>query len=99
MFKDPLREGSAGLDVVYELILKSGKDLNSSIEHKNGAYIINAGEMAVLTEKCDKKTIDAVIKLKPAKVIALDRIFKDNDQLKTNTALQMKDAGIEFKAV
>jgi adenine-specific DNA-methyltransferase len=55
--------------------------------------------MAVLTEKCDKKTIDAVIKLKPAKVIALDRIFKDNDQLKTNTALQMKDAGIEFKAV
>jgi adenine-specific DNA-methyltransferase len=31
--------------------------------------------------------------------ITLDRPFKDNDQLKTNTLLQMKDAGIEFKVV
>ena len=31
--------------------------------------------------------------------ITLDKLFKNNDQLKTNTALQMKDAGIEFKVV
>ena len=36
---------------------------------------------------------------KPKKVITLDRIFKNNDRLKTNIALQMKDAGIEFKVV
>ena len=36
---------------------------------------------------------------KPKMVITLDRIFKNNDQLKTNTALQMKDADIEFKVV
>ena len=31
--------------------------------------------------------------------ITLDRLFKNNDQLKTNTLLQMKDTGIEFKVV
>ena len=31
--------------------------------------------------------------------LEFDRLFKNNDQLKTNTALQMKDAGIEFKAI
>ena len=31
--------------------------------------------------------------------ITLDKLFKNNDQLKTNTLLQMKDAGIEFKVV
>jgi len=36
---------------------------------------------------------------KPNKVIALDKLFKGNDQLKTNTVLQMKDAGIEFKTI
>ncbi|MBU0700742.1 hypothetical protein KKE26_05560 [bacterium] len=39
------------------------------------------------------------IALKPHKVIILDRLFKNNDQLKTNAALQMKDAGIEFKTM
>jgi adenine-specific DNA-methyltransferase len=33
------------------------------------------------------------------KVIALDRLFAGNDELKTNTALQMKDAEVEFRVV
>jgi adenine-specific DNA-methyltransferase len=37
--------------------------------------------------------------LKPQKVIALDRLFAGNDELKTNVALQMKDAGVEFRVV
>ena len=49
--------------------------------------------------KVDEDIIKKVIAEKPNKVITLDRLFKNNDQLKTNTALQMKDAGIEFKAV
>jgi adenine-specific DNA-methyltransferase len=40
-----------------------------------------------------------VVQLCPKKVIALDRLFRGNDQLKTNTALQMKDAGVEFKTI
>lgn len=50
-------------------------------------------------EKATQEIIDAVIAEKPNKVIALDKLFKGNDQLKTNTVLQMKDAGIEFKTI
>ena len=46
-----------------------------------------------------QEIIDNVIAEKPIKVIALDKLFKGNDQLKTNTVLQMKDAGIEFKTI
>ena len=38
-------------------------------------------------------------KQKLQKVIALDKLFKGNDPLKTNTVLQMKDLGIEFKTI
>ena len=50
-------------------------------------------------EQANNKNIKSVIKQNPKKVITLDRLFNNNDQLKTNTALQMKDAGIEFKVV
>ena len=99
LFTDPTREGSTPLDMVYELILKSGKDINSSIVHKNNVYYINDTELAILIEKVDGKTIDALVEKHPDKVIILDKLFKGNDSLKTNTALQMKDAGIEFKTI
>ena len=52
-----------------------------------------------MLEKATQKIVDAIIKENPQKVVALDRLFKDNDQLKTNTSLQMKDAEIEFKTI
>ena len=52
-----------------------------------------------MLEKATQEIVDTVIALQPAKVIALDKLFKGNDQLKTNTVLQMKDAGIEFKTI
>ncbi len=60
---------------------------------------MNDNEIALILEKVDMKIIKTVIDLKPQKVITIDRLFNNNDQLKTNTALQMKDAGIEFKVV
>ena len=43
--------------------------------------------------------VDEVLKLQRKKVIALDILFAGNDQLKTNTVLQFKDANIEFRTV
>lgn len=99
LFVDPVSKDASTANMVYELLLKSGKDLNSSIEKKGNVYLVNGNELALLLEKADQATIDQVLKSAPEKVIALDRLFKDNDQLKTNTALQMKDAGIEFKTI
>lgn len=99
IFVDPVAKNAKTENMVYELLLKSGKDLNSKVEKKDGYYLINDSELVFILEQAIQAIIDEVLKLKPQKVIALDRIFKDNDQLKTNTALQMKDAGIEFKTI
>ncbi|MBN2236887.1 MAG: site-specific DNA-methyltransferase [Bacteroidales bacterium] len=99
LFVDPVSESATIENMVYELLLKSGKDLNSPIEKKNSFYKINGTELILLLEKATQEIIDAVIAEKPVKVIALDKLFKGNDQLKTNTVLQMKDSGIEFKTI
>lgn len=99
LFVDPVSENATIENMVYELLLKSGKDLNSNIETKSGYFCINTNEMILMLEKATQEIVTAVLHEKPQKVIALDRLFKGNDQLKTNTALQMKDAGIEFKTI
>jgi len=96
---EPLEENAKTEDVLYELLLKSGVSLTANIKKKDGIYFVNNNEIALLLKKVNDKIIKLVINQKPKKVITLDRLFNNNDQLKTNTALQMKDAGIEFKVV
>jgi adenine-specific DNA-methyltransferase len=99
LFVDPVAESATVENMVYELLLKSGKDLNSHIQKDDVIYWINDRELVLLLEKATEEIIRKVIAANPTKVIALDRVFSDNDQLKTNTVLQMRDAGIEFKAI
>lgn len=99
LFVDPVSESATIENMVYELLLKSGKDLNSPIEKNDGYFLINGNEMALILEKVSQEIITEVMSEYPKKVIALDKLFKGNDQLKTNTVLQMKDAGIEFKTI
>lgn len=98
-FLDPLAKNATVGNMVYELLLKSGKDLNSCIEHKTGYYTVNDGELILMLESATQETVDAVLAAHPQKVIALDNLFEGNDQLKTNTVLQMRDGGIEFKTI
>ena len=98
-FLNPVAENATIDNMVYELLLKNGKSLNSAINHSNNCYIINDGELILLLESVDQSTIDYVLSLHPEKVIALDNLFSGNDQLKTNTALQLRDAGITFKTI
>jgi adenine-specific DNA-methyltransferase len=99
LFVDPVSENATIENMVYELLLKSGKDLNSNIESQKGYFCVNTNEMVLMLEKGTQEIVTAVLNEKPQKVIALDRLFNGNDQLKTNTALQMKDACIEFKTI
>lgn len=98
-FINPVAKNATIDNMVYELLLKNGKSLNSTIEHSDNIYNINYDELVLLLESVDQKTIDHVLTLHPQKVIALDNLFSGNDQLKTNTALQLRDAGIEFKTI
>ncbi len=98
-FTDPVKEDSSEENMLYELLLKSGYDLNTRIEKKPAYYVIDKDEMVVALSEMNEETVKEIIELKPKKCIALDKLFAGNDQLKTNTVLQMKDAGIEFKTI
>jgi adenine-specific DNA-methyltransferase len=104
---EPLDEHAKTENVLYELLLKSGNPLTSKIIKKNGYFLVNDNELVLILEKIParqmaggiEKIIKNVITTKPKKVITLDRLFNNNDRLKTNTALQMKDAEIDFRVV
>lgn len=102
---DPIAEDASTENMVYELMLKNGKDLNSHIKHHNHIYSISDQEnhnkniLILLLEEVNENIIEKVLQEKPNKVIALDKLFQNNDQLKTNTALQMQDADIKFETI
>lgn len=96
---EPLDEHAKIENVLFELLIKSGNPLTSKIIKKNGYFLVNDDELVLILEKINEKIIKTVITTKPEKVITLDRLFNNNDQLKTNAALQMKDAEIDFRVV
>jgi adenine-specific DNA-methyltransferase len=109
VFTDPTREGSEEENMLYELLLKSGFDLYSRIEHKGNFYVVNSenlsaeanmnAEMIVALSKISETIVKEIVSLKPQKCIVLDKLFNGNDQLKTNTVLQMRDTGVDFKTI
>src|SRR3989338_7972143 len=123
-FTNPIRPGAEKQNMLYELMLKAGYGLTSSIQHviasgakqsqkgkkiasgssnhRNdsiGFYIINNNELIIALDAMNEKLIEQIIAAKPQKVITLDSLFTGNDQLKTNTVLQMRDAGVDFKTI
>ncbi|MCX6252042.1 MAG: site-specific DNA-methyltransferase [Bacteroidetes bacterium] len=100
-----VEEASAKADMLYELILKAGYLLTDKVvlrqvqDTEGNYYSVNDGELIIALEEMNQKLIDAIISAKPKKVIMLDKLFTGNDQLKTNTVLQMRDAEIDFKTI
>lgn len=98
-FTESLTADAKNENVVYELMLKNGVDLNASVKHEGDVYLVDGKRLCLMLEKADQQTIDNVLAMMPEKVIALDRLFEGNDQLLTNTSLQMKDAKIDFETI
>ena len=103
MFVNAVQDNATPENMLYELILRLGCKLTSPVEHKNGVYWVTDEDtgkrIALLLEAANQTLIDEVIAAAPAKVVALDKWFDGNDALKSNTVLQMKDAGIVFECV
>ena len=68
-------------------------------EKLNNYYNVDDVKPVLLLESISQGIVDAVITAQPNKVIALDKLFNSNDQLKINTALQMCDSHMEFRMV
>ncbi len=98
-FTNPVNQDSQEQNMLYELMVKAGYQLTDKVEKKGMYYSINEGELIISLETMTQPVIDKIIDAKPQKVITLDKLFIGNDQLKTNTVLQMKDSGIEFKTI
>lgn len=105
MFVNNTTKGAKPDDMLFEIILKNSRfDLNVKIEEKNfdsvDYYRLADGvEIICLADKVTKKLVEKVLKDKPERFTCLDIAFKNNDQLKTNTALQMEAEKIEFKVI
>ncbi len=103
-FVDNVKKESTEENMFWELLLKSGLDPNVPVELKSGAgenyYCVDGGKLIVyLGSKISKEFVDDIVQAKPEKMICLDRAFAGNDQLKTNTALSMESAKIDFRVV
>ncbi|MFI5139748.1 MAG: hypothetical protein ACHQIM_18140, partial [Sphingobacteriales bacterium] len=98
-FTEPVNEGSKEQNILFELMIKAGYLLTDKVEAKNKYYAISNGELIIALAEISQPVIDEIIAAKPQKVITLDSLFEGNDQLKTNTVLQMRDAGIDFKTI
>jgi adenine-specific DNA-methyltransferase len=103
-FVDNVKKESTAENMLYELLLKSGLDPNVSVKKKkaNGGsyYSVDGGKLIVHLEgKISKELVEKILKAKPEKMVCLDRAFSGNDQLKTNTALSMESAKIDFRVV
>jgi len=90
--------------VFFELMLKAGLSLTSAVDEKTVAnqkvYSIADGLLATcLANPISQECLRGIIELGPQRVICLDAAFGGNDQLKTNTVLEMKSHGIEFRTV
>lgn len=91
-------------DILYEILLKSGLPLTAEVERLEVAgreiYAVSGGLLMVcLEDHVDDELMRAVVEHGPERFVCLDTAFDGNDKLKTNTVLQMKDHGIEFRTV
>jgi adenine-specific DNA-methyltransferase len=92
-------------DILYELLLKSGFELTTSVvdltlAEKQVHSVASNALLVCLDRELNKDVITEMAKLQPARVICLDAGFAGNDQLKTNAVQIMKSHGVEdFRTV
>lgn len=103
-FTNNIMPGSTKLGMLYEIILKAGFSLTAKIEKLEIAdqevYAIENKELFLcLEDEILETTVKQILTHQPKQFISLDASFRGNDQLKTNTQLQMRDYDIKFRTV
>ena len=103
-FTDNIMPGSTKLGILYEIMLKAGFSLTAKVEKleivDQEIYAIENKELFLcLEDEILETTVKQILTHKPKQFISLDASFRGNDQLKTNTQLQMRDHDIKFRTV
>lgn len=100
-----IRQASTPQDLLYELLLKSGFPLTTSVEELSlgdkTVHSVAAGALFVCLERA--LTMEAIREMaarNPERVVCLDEGFAGNDQLKANAVQKFKNKGVtSFKTV
>lgn len=98
-------EGRSQDDLLYEILLKSGFPLTTTVEPLTLAgqtvFSVADGMMLICLEKTlTPEVIKEMAVRKPERVVCLDEGFAGNDQLKTNAVQTMKTKGVtSFRTV
>jgi adenine-specific DNA-methyltransferase len=102
MFQQPVHSENEEA-MLWELLLKAGYPLSATIETRQvgGAalHVVNSEEIIIALQAVNLTVIEAVRQAKPTAFICLDKLFNDDDQLKTNISLQFQEDGITFRAI
>ncbi len=102
-FQNIVHENAAIENMAYELMLRLGFELTDSIEFAdNVVWLNNAAQTrktALLLDTVNQAVLDDMRAREPKKVFVLDKACAGNDALKTNAALQFKDAGVDFETL
>jgi adenine-specific DNA-methyltransferase len=101
---DHVRQNRKDEDILFEILLKSGFPLTTSIEKitlegKTVHSIAGGGLLICLDKSLTLELIRAMAASEPARVVCLDLGFAGNDQLKTNAVQIFKTKNIVFKTV
>uniref|UniRef100_UPI0035A09173 site-specific DNA-methyltransferase n=1 Tax=Neisseria dentiae TaxID=194197 RepID=UPI0035A09173 len=102
-FQNIVHENAGVENMAYELMLRLGFELTDSIEFADNVVWLNntaqTRKTALLLDTVNQAVLDEVRAQSPKKVFVLDKAFAGDDALKTNAALQFKDAGVDFETL
>jgi adenine-specific DNA-methyltransferase len=103
MFEKGEKAGAVPEDIFYELLLRFGQPLTTPVETLTIAgakvYAIKARSMVFVLDHFTMDMIEPLLAIKPREVIAIDSVFHQSDELKSNLDLQCRDADVRFTCI
>jgi len=102
---DHVRDGRSSEDIFFEILIKSGFPLATSVqkklENKSVVFEVAGGSLMICLESSlSLDLIRSIAEKKPQRVVLLDKGFGQSDELKTNAIQIFRSKGVEsFKTV
>jgi adenine-specific DNA-methyltransferase len=102
---DHVRADRDDMDILFEILLKSGFPLSTRIEKRivseKIVFGVAGGALLICLDRAlTLDLIRALADLKPERVVCLDEGFAGNDQLKTNAVQTFRTKGVaSFRTV